>query len=202
MTIQHSSTTQFGGGDGQSVIKQAARDAATRAQQSTRDAVSEARHRAAEALEARRRAASDRLSGVADAIRQTAQTLHDRDENAVARLAEQAADGVDRASGYLRRKTTRDLMHDAECLARDHPAICLGSAFVVGALMGRLLRASRHHAAQPHDGMETPGEPLAERQSQREYASSISESSSITGAGSISGSPSSPQGFERLEDMP
>ena len=127
--------------------------------------------RAMSAIDSQREQATQRLGRVARAIRATPQDLDADDEIAAAELANRAAGGVDRVSDYLRDRDLNAVLHDAERVARDHPAICLGSAFLVGAIAGRILRASRRHDLA-ESLQTTPTQPLAAYRPQSEYAPS------------------------------
>lgn len=86
---------------------------------------------------------ADGLGGVASALRQTGQQLRANDQQGFTGYIDQAADQVERLSGYLRGNDLDRLMHDAEQLARRQPALFLSGAFFLGLLGARFLKSSR-----------------------------------------------------------
>jgi hypothetical protein len=86
--------------------------------------------------------ALDGVGGVTDAVRKTTQSLREQKHDTVARYVEQAADQVDRVTRNLKNKDVRELMEDAQRLARRQPALFVGSAFALGLLGARFLKSS------------------------------------------------------------
>ena len=82
------------------------------------------------------------MEGVANALRQTGEQLHEQDQGSVGRYAEQAAEQAERFSGYLRDRDANQLLNDVEDFARERPAIFLGGAFLLGAAAARFLKSS------------------------------------------------------------
>jgi hypothetical protein len=86
--------------------------------------------------------ALDGVGGVTEAIRQTTQSLRDRQHGTVARYIEQATEQIDRITQRLKEKDVVELLEDAQQLARRQPAVFVGSAFVLGLLGARFLKSS------------------------------------------------------------
>lgn len=63
-------------------------------------------------------------------------------ESPVARIAESAADNLERFSESLRNRDLDGLLRDAESFARRQPAVFIGAAALVGFLAVRFLKAS------------------------------------------------------------
>jgi len=76
--------------------------------------------------------ATESLSAVAQALRQTGQTLQEDDQAAVGQLADKAAAQVERVSGYLQERDMSQLVGEIEGYTRRSPALVLGGAFVLG----------------------------------------------------------------------
>jgi hypothetical protein len=136
-------------------IKSAAKEAAA----STAGAV---RNRVSGELDYRKYRSRQRLSRVANALRETGSSLHG-DDVMIARYTERAADRVEQFAAYLDQKDMSQIMVDARRMARQRPELFVGSLFVAGLMLGRFLRT-----AQPRgDGSSTgrsgyPGQnPLA-----------------------------------------
>lgn len=86
---------------------------------------------------------------LARALEAAADRLRQDGERAMADMAGEAARQVDRMGGYLEDENPSEMLEDFEDLGRDNPGVFLGSAFTVGLMAGRLLRASRSNG---HDG--------------------------------------------------
>jgi hypothetical protein len=86
-------------------------------------------------------AAASGLGEFAGVLRRAA-----RDGNAadspVARIAESAADNLQRFSDSLRNRDLDSLLRDAESFAKRQPAVFIGAAALVGFLAVRFLKAS------------------------------------------------------------
>ena len=98
--------------------------------------------RAIDMLEQQKGQLASWLDDVAQSVRQAGQSLREQEQDAPGRYSEQAADRIEQVAVYVRRKPVQQIRQDAEAYAREHPAIVLGSAVVVGMLAGRFLRSS------------------------------------------------------------
>ncbi len=90
---------------------------------------------------------SESLGSIAQAFRQTGEQLRSQDFGSVAGYADQAADSIERVSGYLRDKNVDQILDEAEGLARRQPMIALAGAFVVGFILARAIKGSHMSAA-------------------------------------------------------
>jgi gas vesicle protein len=151
-----SETPRAGESDVRDTLKDKARDVAEHARQ-TKDRIAgqaqemagEAKQQAKTMLDQQKGMAADALGGVADALRQTAQQLHDRDRGTMAQYAERAADQLDRFSRQLGEKDLGQMIRDAEDLGRRQPEVLIGGAVAAGFLLVRFLKASRRGRAAP-----------------------------------------------------
>lgn len=124
-------------------IKDTARDAGARLKRDALGVAENLQGKAAEALQAQREAAAGRIETLAEAVRQTAQSITEEDEDAlVGQIAEEAADRIHGASEYVRSHELRDVIDDVEDLARRHPLLFCAGAFAAGALVARFLKSS------------------------------------------------------------
>jgi len=104
---------------------------------------------------------AERLGGIASALRDAGQRLEDEALPATAparsiavdagtrglcELAVRAAEQVDEASGYLRRREVRELVRDLEAFARRHPAAFVGGSLATGLLLARFFKSSGERA--------------------------------------------------------
>ena len=87
--------------------------------------------------------AAESLGGVAQALRQTSQQLREHDQAGVTSYVDQAANQIERFSGYLQNRDMGQLVDDVESFARRQPAAFLGGAFLIGLLGARFLKSSR-----------------------------------------------------------
>ena len=86
-------------------------------------------------------AAASGLGEFANVLRRAARDGSGAD-SPVARIAESAADNLQRFSDSLRERDLDGLLRDAESFARRQPAVFIGAAALVGFLAVRFLKAS------------------------------------------------------------
>lgn len=108
------------------------------------DAVSE---RASETFDEQKSSLSDGLNDISDGIRRTGDDMNARPTDnpistAAAEYSSAAADIVSKISGYFQRKDPREMLHDAEDLARRNPVVFVAAAFGLGVLAARFLKSS------------------------------------------------------------
>jgi ElaB/YqjD/DUF883 family membrane-anchored ribosome-binding protein len=121
-------------------------------------AAEEARSRAASLLDDQREGIASTLGAVAEAVRRSGQDVRDA-HPMVARFAEQAAGGLERACHALRERDAGDLVERARDFARRQPTVFLGGAVAVGFVLARLTKgAVRTAAAGAARGAEPRGE--------------------------------------------
>jgi hypothetical protein len=103
------------------------------------------------ALNERQHSTAAELHDFASALRGAARNVDQG--GTAARVAEQAADGLERLSGTLRSKDVDGLIHDVESFARSQPAVFLGMAVAAGFLAIRFLKsATPEHATRAEPG--------------------------------------------------
>lgn len=86
--------------------------------------------------------AAEHVHGLAEALREAAQNLGQREEIIGSRYLEQAAGGLDRISDMVRRREPEEIAHDVMSFARRRPAIFLGTAAAAGFMLARFLKSS------------------------------------------------------------
>ena len=104
--------------------------------------VDKVRERATAQLSSQKDKATDGLGTVAQAVRQTTQSLRDQQHDTVAQYVERAADQIERVSERLKNKDVGELLDDAQQLARRQPALFIGGAFALGLVGARFLKSS------------------------------------------------------------
>ena len=118
------------------------RQVADQMKQSTSDVTEQAKQTVTAQIATRKDQAAQGLSTVSSSMRQMGDNLRQNEQtSSYAQYVHQAADQVDRFSGYLQNREPRQIMYDAESWARRNPALFLGSAFALGLLASRFLRS-------------------------------------------------------------
>ena len=88
---------------------------------------------------------TDSLTSLAQAVRQSTESLRSNQQTAVAQYVEKAASQLERLSNRLRDRNVKDLVQDAQQFARRQPAIFVGAAFAAGLLTARFMKSSTNH---------------------------------------------------------
>jgi len=118
----------------------------------TADTVAQVKEQASSVFVDQRDRAIAGLSGLADALRETGRTLSEQTNSdgegdqspamAIAPLIEEIADRLASSSDFLKDKDVRQLIDDAENLARRQPMLFVGALFAVGVVGARLLKGT------------------------------------------------------------
>jgi hypothetical protein len=123
---------------------------ADQVKQSASDVTEQAKQTATSQIAVRKDQAAQGLSAVSSSMRQMGDNLRQNDQTSgYAQYVDQAAEQVDRFSGYLQHHDARDIMADAEDWARRNPALVLGGAFALGLLASRFLKSGMGGQGQP-----------------------------------------------------
>ena len=122
--MEQSTNTSHGGGNGSARM------------------VDRLREKTTEQLNSQKNKATDGLGTVANAVRETTQSLRSQQHDVAARYVEQAADQIERLSARLREKDVTELLNDAQRLARRRPALFVGTAFALGLIGARFLKST------------------------------------------------------------
>ena len=104
--------------------------------------IDQVKDKATSQMNAQKERATAGLGSVADAVRQTGRQLRDQQHDAVAQVVENAAAQLERFSNHLRTRSLDDLVSDAQRLARQQPAIFVGTSFAAGLVAARFIKAS------------------------------------------------------------
>lgn len=100
------------------------------------------RSKASSQLNAQKERATAGLGSVASAVRQTSQQFRDQQYGPVADLIDNAASRLEQFSSHLRDRDVSQLIDEAQSLARQQPALFVGTSFAAGLLAARFIRAS------------------------------------------------------------
>jgi len=107
-----------------------------------KDSFRQARDSATSSLTQSRLQAAERISGIANAIRNTGDHLRSENEPRVADLTQSLAEEADRLSSYLHDRDFRGFQTDLRNFARQRPALAIGAALAVGVLAARFFKSS------------------------------------------------------------
>jgi hypothetical protein len=91
--------------------------------------------------EEQKQSAAAHIGRYGTALRDSARSVEDEDPN-VAYFANRAAERIERIADYIRSTDLTGLRHDAEDLARRHPALFMGGMFIAGIVLGGLVKTS------------------------------------------------------------
>jgi hypothetical protein len=127
--------------DAKESIKDTARHATEGVKAKVTDAATRLKDKASEAVEQKKQAAADRIGGYSSAVHESAKSFEEQDPN-IAWFTHRAADRLQGVADYVRDGDFRTIKTDAENLARRHPVAFFGGLFVVGLIVGNLLKAS------------------------------------------------------------
>jgi hypothetical protein len=132
-----------GGGDG--IVEQAQQkvgEVAGQVQEKAGAVVEQVRERATTTLDRQKDQAAGSLWGVAHAIRQTGESLREKDQAAFAQVTDRAADQIERISSFLGHRDVNQIVNEVQHFARRQPALFLGGAFALGLIGARFLKSS------------------------------------------------------------
>ncbi len=93
-------------------------------------------------MDKRSTVAGERVASAADDVRDVAQHLREQGKEQPARLADEAAERIERFATYLHESDTDTIIADLRAFGRRQPAVILATAAVVGIVAGRLVKAS------------------------------------------------------------
>lgn len=96
-------------------------------------------------IEEQKGRAVEKVAGVAEALRKTAEDLGEQNEM-VGRYAEQAAETVERFAESVRDRNLGDLVAEVDDFARRQPTMFLVGAVALGFVVGRFMAASSERA--------------------------------------------------------
>jgi uncharacterized protein YjbJ (UPF0337 family) len=132
----------------------------------------QAKDRLREQVDQRSTQAGERVGATAQDDRSVAAELRKQGKDQPAKLAEQAADRVERVGGYLKESDADRILRDIEDFGRQKPwAIALGG-LALGFAASRFLKASsgRRYQQGQHDPSDTPRPSLSPPTSPNETA--------------------------------
>ena len=139
--------------------REKAGEAADQAKQTAQNVASQAQDRVREQVDQRSTEVGERVGSTAQDIRSVGEELRNQGKEGPAKIADQAADRIERASSYLRDSDADRILGDVEDFGRQRPWAVLAGAVVVGVAAARFLKASsqRRYASRQPGVSETSG---------------------------------------------
>jgi hypothetical protein len=121
-----------------------AQDASTtdRAKQQAQQAAGQARSTLRAQVDQRSSDAGRKIGGFASDVRSVGEQLRDQGKDQPAKLAEQAADRVERLGNYLTESDADRILGDVEDFGRRRPWAVVASGVAIGFVASRFLKAS------------------------------------------------------------
>jgi hypothetical protein len=133
-------------------VRETVNEAASAVQESGKNLAAKAKDQAQSYFADKKDEVRATLTDLAEAARQVARTLRERNDVTVSRYTESAADRVEEFAHYVQDLEPRRLMRTLEDTARRQPALFYGGLFVAGLAISRFLHATtqsgdggRHH---------------------------------------------------------
>jgi|tagenome__1003787_1003787.scaffolds.fasta_scaffold20685440_2 hypothetical protein len=127
------------------------------AQQKAEEAVGKAQDRARQIVDERSTQAGKQVSTQAGDLRSVGEQLRSQGKDQPAKIADQAAERVERLGGYLERSDADTILRDAEDFARQNPWAVVAGGLVLGFAASRFLKASSSQRYSAHQsGRELP----------------------------------------------
>jgi len=141
-------------------------EATQQAKEQARSLGGQAQDRIREQVDERSTQAGERVGGTAADVRSVGEQLRNQGKDGPARIAEQAADRIDRAGTYLRESDADRILSDVEDFGRSRPWAVFAGAVFAGFAAARFLKASSREryssrqsyasADRPRPQLETP----------------------------------------------
>lgn len=117
-------------------------EAFAQARDAAQQAASKAQASVAPMVDSRKTQLAESLGAFAQAVQESGQKMRDQQQDTAARFADKTAEQIERASGYLEGKDVRQLISDIEAFGRREPLLFAGAAFAVGVAGARLFKSA------------------------------------------------------------
>ena len=123
-------------------LKNTVRETKDKIAAKTKEVAAQAKETGEQYVQQGKERAADRLGGVSQTIRQTADRFEQAQDPNIAHYTRVVAEKLEGAANYLRQHDLQQLKHDGEDLVRQHPAVFFGGMFIAGFAAARFLKAS------------------------------------------------------------
>ena len=118
------------------------KDAASAAQEKASELREQGSVRLRDQFDQRSNEAGSQVRSLAEALRRSGNDLSSEGNSNGGRLAEQAADRIERVGSYLEQRSGDELMRDVETFARRRPWMLAGLGMLAGIAAARFMKAS------------------------------------------------------------
>jgi hypothetical protein len=122
--------------------KDKAQEVAGQAQEKAQEAAGQARDRVREQIDQRSTQAGEQVSTHAGDLRSVSDSLREQGKDQPAKLADQAADRLERAGDWLTESDADRILSDVEGFARKNPWAVMAGGLALGFAASRMLKAS------------------------------------------------------------
>jgi hypothetical protein len=146
--------TEAGTGD---QVKDKATEVAGQAQEKAQQAAGQARDQVRTQIDQRSTDAGQKISMQGGDLRTVGEQLREQGKDGPAKLADQAANHVERAGSWLTESDADKIMHDVEDMARKNPWAVVAGGVALGFAASRILKASSSERYQARGAR--PGAP-------------------------------------------
>jgi hypothetical protein len=133
--------------------KDKAQEVAGQAQEKAQEAAGQARDRVRGQIDDRSTDAGRQVRGHANSLRNVGGQLREQGEEQPAKLAEQAADRVERIGSWLEHSDADRILGDVEDFARRNPWAVMAGGLALGFAASRMLKASSRDRYQGRVGL-------------------------------------------------
>ena len=168
--------------------KDTAHEVAGQAQQKAQEAAGQARDQIRSQIDRRSTHTGERVSSHAQSLRSVGDQLRERGEHQPAKLADQAAERLERAGSWLTESDADRILGDVEDFARKNPWAVMAGGLVLGFAASRVLKASssdRYHGRTSAPQLPQTTTPVAEERFVRPPATARSPVPPVTGTGGV-----------------
>lgn len=142
------------GSSTQQKAKEKASDVTHQAQDKATQLAGQAKEQAKTQLAGQKDRATEQLGSISTALHETERSLHDQNQDGIARYVGDAAHQVERLSDYLRNHTVGEMFSEAERYARREPALFIGGAALLGLIGARFFKSSSPNRRYDRGGYE------------------------------------------------
>ncbi len=142
--------------------KDKAQEVAGQAQEKAQEAAGQARDRVRTQIDQRSTQAGEQVRTHASDLRSVSDSLREQGKDQPAKIAEQAADRLERAGGWLSDSDADRILGDVEDFARKNPWAVMAGGLALGFAASRMLKASsteRYSSSQVNGSASRPAIP-------------------------------------------
>jgi hypothetical protein len=133
---------EFAGQEASGGGQKKGQEVAGQAQEKAQEAASQAKSKAREQLDQRSTQAGEKVSSTAGDLRSISEELRKQGKETPAKLADNAAQRVEKLGGYLKDSDSDRMVRDLEDLGRKQPLAVMLGGVAVGFALSRFLKAS------------------------------------------------------------